>query len=99
MDRGRTLTPVEDPENGPIWPLYLCRLLRILCPAHRGSDVASFRSTTHHFQHGLPLLADYLAALRDNRATGAPTDEISFYTPLASLLNAVGSGLDPRCAV
>jgi hypothetical protein len=46
-------------------------------------------------------LSEYLSNLRSNRATGAATDETSFYPPLANLLNTVGEGLDPevRCVM
>jgi hypothetical protein len=46
-------------------------------------------------------LSEYLSDLRSSRATGAATDETSFYPPLANLLNAVGEELDPevRCVM
>ena len=42
-----------------------------------------------------PLEA-YLHDLREIRSTGAAVKEISFYPPLANLLNAVGQQLKPR---
>ena len=46
-------------------------------------------------------LETYLKELRDIRATGAATDETSFYTPLANLLNEIGRSLKPkvRCII
>ena len=41
-------------------------------------------------------LENYLKELRDIRATGAATDETSFYTPLANLLNEIGRTLKPK---
>jgi len=38
----------------------------------------------------------YLKGMRDIRATGAQTDETSFYTPLANLLNEIGRKLKPK---
>ena len=38
----------------------------------------------------------YLTELRDIRATGAAVNELSFYPPLANLLNEVGKTLRPR---
>jgi len=43
-------------------------------------------------------LETYLKELRDIRATGAATEETSYYTPLANLLNEIGRGLSPRFA-
>jgi hypothetical protein len=46
-------------------------------------------------------LATYLREMRDIRSTGSATDETSYYTPLANLLNEVGKTLKPkvRCVV
>ena len=46
-------------------------------------------------------LETYLKDLRDIRSTGAATDETSFYTPLANLLNELGRTLKPkvRCVI
>jgi hypothetical protein len=46
-------------------------------------------------------LETYLKELRDIRATGAATEETSYYTPLANLLNEIGRGLKPkvRCVI
>jgi hypothetical protein len=38
----------------------------------------------------------YLTELRDIRTTGAAVNELSFYPPLANLLNEVGKALKPR---
>ncbi|MFN5516376.1 MAG: type ISP restriction/modification enzyme [Cyanobacteriota bacterium] len=38
----------------------------------------------------------YIQELRDIRATGAAVKEISYYIPLANLLNAIGSTLKPK---
>jgi len=42
-------------------------------------------------------LERYLVELRDIRATGAAVTELSFYPPLANLLNEVGKSLKPIC--
>jgi hypothetical protein len=42
------------------------------------------------------VLADYLAEIARIRATGAGTDEISYYGSLAGALNATGQGLKPK---
>jgi len=46
-------------------------------------------------------LETYLREARDIHATGAATDETSFYTPLANLLNELGHTLRPkvRCII
>ncbi|MBN1887424.1 MAG: hypothetical protein JW850_05520 [Thermoflexales bacterium] len=46
-------------------------------------------------------LETYLRELRDIRSSGAAMDEISFYGPLANLLNEVGKTLKPkvRCII
>lgn len=38
----------------------------------------------------------YLRELRDIRASGAGVDELSYYHPLANLLNELGKTLSPR---
>ncbi len=42
------------------------------------------------------IVEDYLSDLRLIRASGGATDERSRYTPLANLLNAIGSTLKPK---
>ena len=42
------------------------------------------------------LARDYLATIRDVRATGAGTDELSYYPALQQLLNHLGGKLKPR---
>ena len=39
---------------------------------------------------------DYLSDLREIRASGGGTDEMSYYTPLNNLLNVVGGALKPK---
>ena len=41
-------------------------------------------------------LEQYIQELRDIRATGATVKETSYYSPLANLLNAIGSTLKPK---
>jgi hypothetical protein len=45
------------------------------------------------------LLETYFQELRDIRSSGAEMPEISYYTPLANLLNEVGKPLKPRVRV
>ena len=38
----------------------------------------------------------YLSELRSIRASGGATGELSYYSPLTNLLNAIGSTLKPK---
>lgn len=42
------------------------------------------------------MIRKYLLDLRDIRSTGSATDELSYYTSLANLLNGIGNTLTPK---
>lgn len=44
----------------------------------------------------MSFLEQYFRELRDIHATGAALKEVSYYAPLANLLNAIGSTLKPK---
>jgi hypothetical protein len=44
----------------------------------------------------LPIVEQYIVAMRTARSFGAHTAETTFYTPLSNLLNTIGEALKPR---
>ena len=72
---------------------------RSVAPAEK-RDAAILSTPSRHTSEGGALVSDpveaYFTQLRDIRSAGAGVVEISYYGPLAALLDAVGAHLKPK---